>query len=261
MNDIKEFTERCLIEVDKQGHNQRLKELSIEWLNESAKHNYSYHFQWLGLPIIQYPQDLIGTQQLIWNIQPDLIIETGIARGGSLIFYASLLELIAQCGGDANAKVLGIDIDIRRHNRDAILAHPMSKRVEMLEGSSIDISIAEKVRQKARLAKRVMVFLDSNHTHEHVLEELRLYAPLVSLGSYIIVFDTVVEDIEGALIKDRPWGKGDNPKTAVFEYLKYLSHNSIYAEDGAKLNLIVDSVIENQLQITVAPSGFLRRTQ
>ncbi len=260
MDDSKLFKDQCLSEIDNQAHNPRLKELTREWLNESAKHNYSYHFEWLGRPIIQYPQDIIGTQQLIWNVKPDLIIETGIARGGSLIFYASILELIAQCGGPANAKVLGIDIDIRRHNKDAVLAHSMSKRIEMIEGSSVETSVAGEVKQKAREAKKVMVCLDSNHTHEHVLEELRLYAPLVSSGSYVIVFDTVVEDLESSLIKDRPWAKGNNPKTAVSEYLREVKNNSIYAEDGAQLNLIVDEMIENQLQITVAPSGFLKRT-
>ena len=157
---------------------------------------------------------------MLWSIKPDLIIETGIARGGSLIFYASILELIAQCGGPNNARVLGVDIDIRAHNKEAILDHPMSKRIEMIQGSSIDQSTVEQVKQIAKNAKRVMVCLDSNHTHNHVLEELRLYAPLVSVDSYLIVFDTVVEDLSSNLSGDRPWAKGNNPKTAVFEYLK-----------------------------------------
>jgi cephalosporin hydroxylase len=202
---------------------------------------------------------IVGTQQLLWSVQPDLIIETGIARGGSLIFYASILELIAQCGGPANAKVLGIDIDIRSHNKDAILAHPMSKRIEMIQGSSIDKAIADQVKQRARSAKKVLVCLDSNHTHEHVLNELRLYAPLVSLNSYVIVFDTAVEDLPSNLIKDRPWARGNNPKTAVIQYLKEIQNKEQAAEDGLMLNLEFDRDIENQLLITVAPSGFLRR--
>lgn len=192
-------------------------------------------------------------------MKPDLIIETGIARGGSLIFYASILELIAQCGGPNNAKVLGVDIDIRAHNKEAILAHPMSKRIEMIQGSSIDQSTVEQVRQIAKNAKRVMVCLDSNHTHNHVLEELRLYAPFVSVDSYLIVFDTVVEDLPSNLISDRPWAKGNNPKTAVFEYLKEIESQKTVGIDGIDLKFQIDKQIENQLLITVAPSGFLKR--
>lgn len=201
----------------------------------------------------------MGTQQLLWAIKPDLIIETGIARGGSMIFYASILELIAQCGGPNNAKVLGVDIDIRAHNKEAILAHPMSKRIEMIQGSSIDQSTVEQVKQIAKNAKRVMVCLDSNHTHNHVLEELRLYAPLVSVDSYLIVFDTVVEDLTINLNIERPWTKGNNPKTAVFEYLKEIENKNTVGLDDGPLRFTMDKKIENQLLIAVAPSGFLRR--
>lgn len=259
MSEEKEFKKQCLDEIAQQGENVLLNQLTRQWMDESVKTNYSYHFEWLGRPIIQYPQDIVGTQQLLWSVQPDLIIETGIARGGSLIFYASILELIAQCGGPANAKVLGIDIDIRAHNRDAILAHPMSKRIEMIQGSSIDKAIADQVRQRAKSAKKIFVCLDSNHTHEHVLNELRLYAPLVSLNSYVIVFDTAVEDLSSNLIKDRPWAKGNNPKTAVVQYLREIQNKQRRADDGTMLNLELDREIENQLLMTVAPSGFLRR--
>lgn len=196
---------------------------------------------------------------MLWSIKPDLIIETGIARGGSLIFYASILELIAQCGGPKNARVLGVDIDIRAHNKEAILAHPMSKRIEMIQGSSIDQSTVDQVKQIAKNAKKVMVCLDSNHTHNHVLEELRLYAPLVSVDSYLIVFDTVVEDLSSNLISDRPWAKGNNPKTAVFEYLKEIESQKTVGIDDGPLRFNIDKKIENQLLITVAPSGFLCR--
>lgn len=259
MKENTDFKNKCRDEIVEQGNSDTLKALTRQWVDESVKTNYSYHFEWLGRPIIQYPQDIIGTQQLLWSVQPDLIIETGIARGGSLIFYASILELIAQCGGPTDAKVLGIDIDIRTHNNEAIQAHPMSKRIEMIQGSSIDSTIADQVKQRAKSAKTVLICLDSNHTHDHVLQELRLYAPLVSLGSYIIVFDTVVEDLPSNLTKDRPWAKGNNPKTAVFEYLKEIESKDHIAEDGAKLKLKPDSDVENQLLITVAPSGFLRR--
>lgn len=254
-----DFQQQCRKEIAEQGSSDTLQALTRQWMDESIKTNYSYHFEWLGRPIIQYPQDIVGTQQLLWSVQPDLIIETGIARGGSLIFYASILELIAQCGGPANAKVLGIDIDIRAHNKDAILAHPMSKRIEMIQGSSIDNAIADQVKQRTKSAKKVLVCLDSNHTHDHVLQELRLYAPLISLNSYVIVFDTVVEDLPSNLIKDRPWAEGNNPKTAVIQYLKEIKNKRHLAEDGTTLNLELDQGIQNQLLITVAPSGFLRR--
>ena len=259
MSEEQKFKIQCLKEVSEQAGSDKLNTLTRQWINESIKTNYSYHFEWLGRPVIQYPQDLVGAQQLIWSIQPDLIIETGIARGGSLIFYASILELIAQCGGPSNAKVLGIDIDIRRHNKDAILAHPMAKRIEMIQGSSIENSVVEQVRKRANSAKKVMVCLDSNHTHEHVLQELRLYAPLVSLGSYVIVFDTVVEDLPGNLVKDRPWAKGNNPKTAVYEYMQELKDKDIRDKEGLKVELEIDEDIQSKLMITVAPSGYLKR--
>jgi cephalosporin hydroxylase len=240
MDNHKEFKIQCEIEIEKQGKNKTLKKITSEWFNEASKTNYSYHFEWLGRPIIQFPQDIVGTQQLLWSVKPDLIIETGIARGGSLIFYASILELIAQCGGPNNAKVIGVDIDIRAHNKEAILAHPMSKRIEMIQGSSIDQSTVEQVRQIANNAKRVMVCLDSNHTHNHVLEELRLYAPFVSVESYLIVFDTVVEDLPSNLISDRPWAKGNNPKTAVFEYLKEIESQKTVGIDGIDLKFQIE---------------------
>jgi cephalosporin hydroxylase len=246
MNEEKEFRAQCAKEIEQQGTNKKLKSITQEWMKESIQTNYSYHFEWLGRPIIQYPQDIVGTQQLLWNVKPDLIIETGIARGGSVIFYASILELIAQCGGPVDASVLGIDIDIRAHNKEEILAHPMSKRIEMIEGSSIDSDIFQQVKNKAQGKQRVLVCLDSNHTHEHVLEELNLYSSLVSIGSYIVVFDTVVEDLSSELIKNRPWSKGNNPKTAVHQFIKTTDRFEI------------DESVHNKLLITVAPDGYLK---
>ncbi len=207
----------------------------------SCRYRYSYNFSWLGRPVIQYPQDLIATQEIIWNTRPDLIIETGIAHGGSLIFYASLLELL---GGDG--RVVGIDIDIRKHNRVEIERHPMFKRITMIEGSSIDPGVAERVHEHARGRQRIMVVLDSNHTHDHVHSELKLYSGLVTKGSYLIVFDTVVEDMPEGLITDRPWGKGNNPKTAVWEFLK------------TNDRFVIDREIEHKLLLTVAPDGYLK---
>jgi cephalosporin hydroxylase len=221
---------------------KRLQELTHEWFLESCRVKYSYRFTWMGRPIIQYPQDIVAMQELIWRVQPDLIIETGIAHGGSLILYASLLELL---GGDR--KVLGIDIDIREHNRVAIEAHPMFKRIEMIQGSSIDPAIIERVRAAAADRKCVMVVLDSNHTNDHVLAELRAYAALAAVGSYVVVFDTVVEDMPDEFFPDRPWRKGNSPKTAVHTFL---------AEDD---RFEIDRDIEQRIAITVSPSGFLRR--
>jgi len=201
----------------------------------------------MGRPIIQYPQDIVAVQELIWDVKPDLIIETGVAHGGSAVLFASLLELNALSGGAKDAEVWCIEIDLRAHNREAILAHPMYPRLRIFDGSSLDEKIALEVSQKASQCERVMVILDSNHTHEHVLGELNLYASLVSVGSYCVVFDTVIEDLDGVEFVDRPWGKGNNPKTAVAEFLKT---NSDFA---------VDQAIDEKLLISVAPGGYLKR--
>jgi cephalosporin hydroxylase len=220
---------------------------ALRFITDTSRYKYSYRFSWLGRPIIQYPQDMIAMQELIWSIQPDLIIETGIAHGGSLIFSASMLELNAACGGPQNAEVLGVDIDIRAHNRVAIEAHPLFKRISMIQGSSISPEIVGQVRAKAAGKQSVLVCLDSNHTHEHVLAELQAYAPLVSVGSYCVVFDTVIEDMPDEMFPDRPWGRGNNPKTAVREYLK--SHPEFE----------IDKQIDYKLLISVAPDGYLKR--
>jgi cephalosporin hydroxylase len=219
------------------------------FLERTCEYRYSYNFTWLGRPIIQYPQDMMAMQELIWSVRPDLIVETGIAHGGSLIFYASMLELVASCGGNANARIVGIDIDIRAHNRLEIENHPLARRITMIEGSSIDPRIIEQVRSLAGDVGKVMVCLDSNHTHDHVLSELEAYAPLTSLSSYCVVFDTVVEDLPKGLFPDRPWGPGNNPKTAVREFLK--SHSEFEN----------DETVENKLLITVAAGGYLKRVR
>jgi cephalosporin hydroxylase len=259
MNEHDKFKAECAAEVGVQGSDQRLQLLTHDWILNAAKHKYSYHFEWLGRPIIQHPQDMIGVQQLLWQVKPDLIIETGIARGGSLIYYASLLELIAQCGGPHQSRVIGIDVDIREHNREAILAHPMSKRIDMVQGSSTAQETFLKVGELARSAKNVFVCLDSNHTHEHVLEELRLFAPLVSPGSYCVVFDTIIADMPPDSFPDRAWTKSRNPKSAVYEYLQELQARPTKGADGTPLQFRIDKHIEQLLLISVAPDGFLRR--
>jgi cephalosporin hydroxylase len=228
------------------GSASDLQSLTKTWQLEAAKHNYVYNFSWLGRPIIQLPQDVFAMQELIWSIQPDLIIETGIAHGGSLIFSASMLELNAACGGPADAEVLGIDIDIRIHNREAIEAHPMFKRISMIQGSSIAPEIIEQVRARAAGKQRVLVCLDSNHTHDHVLAELKAYTPLIAVGSYCVVFDTGIEDVPAEMFSDCPWGPGNNAKTAVWEFLKTTDRFEI------------DQCIPTRLLITVAPDGYLK---
>lgn len=234
-----------------------VQETAAEFMRRTTRPKYSYNFAWMGRPIIQYPQDMVAMQELIWQVRPDLIIETGIAHGGSLILSASMLALLDMCDSiesnntlDPKAskrKVLGIDIDIRMHNRAAIESHPMSCRIQMIQGSSVAPDIVEEVKKIASGYPRILVCLDSNHTHDHVLAELEAYAPLTSIGSYCVVFDTVVEDLEKELFQDRPWGPGNNPKTAVHEYLETHSEFEI------------DKTIQNKLLITVAPDGYLKR--
>lgn len=227
-------------------NNEELKSSAHAFMKASVGPKYSYNFSWLGRPIIQYPQDMIAMQELLWEVKPDLIIETGIAHGGSLIFYASILELIATCTGQ-QGEVLGIDIDIRSHNRKAIEEHPMFKRISMIQGSSIAPEIVAQVIEKAKGKKRILVCLDSNHTHDHALAELEAYAQLTSVGSYCVVFDTLIEDMGEGAYPDRPWGVGNNPKTAVWEYLKTHSEFEI------------DKSIDHKLLISVAPDGYLKR--
>lgn len=244
MNDkLEEFRQEVKDRIHLQGLNDELKETGSLFMKDTILSKYSYNFSWLGVPIIQYPQDMIAMQEIIWDIKPDLIIETGIAHGGSIIYYASLLEMIG------NGCVLGIDIDIRQHNRKVIENHPMAKRIQMLEGSSIRSEVFSKVLKICNGKEKIMVVLDSNHTHDHVLKELELYSPLVSINSYLVVFDTIVENLSDMKIdfKDRSWGKGNNPKTAV---KKFLHDNK---------NFVIEKNIEDKLIITVAPEGYLKR--
>lgn len=243
--------------------------MSNQWVQRALEQRYVYNFSWMGRPIIQLPQDMQIFQEIVWEVQPDLIIETGIAHGGSLIFSASLLALLEYKDAAINGgvvdprqparRVLGVDIDIREHNRAAIEAHPMSSRIDMIQGSSVSEEVIARVREAAAKAKRVLVCLDSNHTHEHVLQELKLYAPLVSKNSYCVVFDTIVEDMPAELYPDRPWAPGDNPKTAVHAYLKSLQSEKQSGQDGEPLQFKIDYEVEDKLLLTVAPDGFLKR--
>ncbi|MGB2831461.1 MAG: cephalosporin hydroxylase family protein [Methylotenera sp.] len=254
---IEEFEAERAARIVAFGQDEGFKNRSRDWLEESMRKSYVYNFSCLGRPIIQNPTDMVATQELIWKVRPDLIIETGIAHGGSLILSASMLALLDMCDAMESGslidpkvskrKVLGLDIDIRAHNRAAIEAHPMASRIQMIQGSSIDPNIIAQVYEIAKGYNKVLVCLDSNHTHEHVLAELEAYAQLTSIDSYCIVFDSFVEDVPADVFQNRPWGPGNNPKTAVWEYLK--THPEFE----------IDKSIENKLLITVAPDGYLKR--
>ena len=241
MDQIKQFKLFREKNIEALRKKKKNKKLSNDFIIELTKQKYVYNFDWLGRPIIQFPQDIIALQEIIWKVKPDLIIETGIAHGGGLIFYASMLELIGK------GEVLGIDIDIRTHNRKEIEKHKMFKRIKMIEGSSIDEKVIKEVQRVIKRHEKIMVCLDSLHTHEHVLNELNLYSKFVSTGSYIVVFDTIIEYMPKGYFKDKPWDKGNNPKTAVDEFFK------------KNKNFIVDKDIKNKLLITAAPCGYLKR--
>ena len=241
MSEVAKFFAEVRENIDGLRADAAVQQATREWVAAIAPHNYTYNFTWLGRPVIQFPQDLAALQEIIWETKPDLIIETGIAHGGSLIFHASMLQLLGNQG-----RVLGIDIDIREHNRAEIEAHAMFDRIDMIEGSSIDDAIAAQVAEAAANAGRVMVVLDSNHTHAHVLRELELYAPLVTNGCYLIVADTLIEEMPAGSFPDRPWDKGDNPATAAKAFLQTTDRFE------------VDTAIDAKLQISVAPGGYLK---
>lgn len=254
---MNEFDKEVASRIVAYASNEVLCRAGVNFMLASTEPKYSYNFSWQGRPIIQYPQDMVAMQELIWSIKPDLIIETGIAHGGSLIFSASMLALLDMCDAieagttldpkNSKRKVLGMDIDIRAHNHAAIEAHPMASRIQMIRGSSIAQEIIGQVKEVAQGYNRILVCLDSNHTHDHVLAELEAYAPLTSVGSYCVVFDTIIEDMPADMFPDRSWGPSNNPKTAVWEYLK--THPEFE----------IDKSIQHKLLITVAPDGYIVR--
>ena len=246
-NPLKLYRLEAIKRIKSYPNDEKLQKSYKEFLMEIVRIKYVYNFFWLGTPILQTPQDLHAWQEIIWEVMPDLIIETGIAMGGSLIFNASMLAVLESCGKIKDGNVLGIDIDIRPHNKEAIINHPLGKKITMFEGSSIDVETIEKVRDFAKGKERILVILDSNHTHEHVLAELRAFAPLVSVGSYCIVGDTIIEDIPNEEFTDRSWGKGNNPKTAVWTFLK------------ENKDFKIDKAIDSKLIFTSSPDGYLKR--
>lgn len=258
MNPIQQFKTEVEQNIQRLGQDTSLPEDTLAWMLKAGTVGaYTYNFTWLGRPIIQYPQDIQAMQEIIWEVRPDVIIETGIAHGGSLIMSASMLALLDYCDaqenkttltpGQSSRKVIGVDIDIRAHNKAAIEQHPLSHLITMIQGSSIAAETIAQVKQAAAGGKRVLVCLDSNHTHDHVLAELEAYASLVTVGSYCVVFDTVVEDMPTELCAGRPWHPGNSPKTAVYEYLKQHSE------------FVIDKSIEDKVLITVARDGYLKR--
>lgn len=258
MDPNEKFAEERQQRIEAFASDEAFRVLSRDWLEASMGRKYIYNFDWLGRPIIQYTQDMFAVQELIWKVKPDLIIETGIAHGGSLILSASLLTMLEYCEAAERGvvvdprrpsrRVIGIDIDIRAHNRVAIEKHPLAGKISLIEGSSISDAVIEEVRKQAEAFRNVMVFLDSMHTHDHVLAELEAYSTLVSKGSYCVVFDTFVEDMPKGFFADRPWDVGNNPKTAVRQFL--MGHPEFE----------VDTDMENKLLVTAVPGGFLKRT-
>ncbi|GAA3540119.1 cephalosporin hydroxylase family protein [Zobellella aerophila] len=257
MNEIEKFEIEVQNNIDSLMNDKDIQALSRIWIREIIPHKWVYNFSWLGRPAIQVPNDAWALQELVWKIKPDLIIETGIAHGGSLMISASLLALLDYTDAvesgkvldpkSSNRKVIGIDIDIRQHNRLAIEQHPLSHKIQMFEGSSIDPSVVNAVKEAAKGYQRILVCLDSNHTHDHVLAELEAYAPLVTSGSYCIVYDTIVEDMPESMFRDRPWKPGNSPKSAVSAYLNKCD------------DFVVDEQMDAKLLISVATGGFLKR--
>jgi len=239
-DDRLQFEEQKRVDASEMAVDVALKRKALDVVIESDRHNWSYQWSWMGVPIIQMPPDVIATQEVIWETRPQVVIETGIARGGSLVLHASILEVIGE------GRVIGIDIDIRDHNRHSIESHPLSKRIAMFEGSSIDPDLVERIKTEIGGAERVMVILDSNHTHQHVLDELRLYSPLVTEGQFLIVADTVVEELPAQEHRPRPWGPGDNPGTACTTFL------------GETDRFIRDPFVNDKLLISSSPGGYLR---
>ncbi len=257
INPVKAFNTECKKEILNQGNDIELAQTSKKWIDQSSRHKYSYHFSWLGRPIIQLPQDILALQEIIWETKPDIVIETGIAHGGSLCFSASMLALLDLADSDIPTadqkspkiirKVIGVDIDIRQHNRNALKSHPMANKIIMIEGSSIEQAIFESIKALIPDGSKVLVILDSNHTEDHVLEELRLYNDLVTKNSYCIVCDTIVAQMADNFYENRPWGIHNNPKGAVEKFLR------------ENPNFVVDQAIDNKLLLSMSPKGYLKR--
>jgi cephalosporin hydroxylase len=263
MTPIEQYRQAMTERVATYRANRELQASAQSFFNQIGigKADYVYNFTWLGVPILQIPQDVQAMQEIIWQVKPDLIVETGVAWGGSLMFTASMLAILEACGEIAHGRVVGIDVEIRPHNKEAIRAHPLAKKITLLEGSSIGDAMIQQVSAIAATHKRVLVCLDSNHTHDHVLAELEGYAPLVSIGSYCLVGDTVIEDAPASMTAKRPWGKGNSPKTAVWEYLRRLGTEGRQDRSGDQVRFEIDRSIEDKIVLTGSPDGYLKRVK
>ena len=218
MDPLEEFESEKQAGIKALGADLEARRLSKEWFSRVSKLRYSYNFTWLGRPIIQFPQDLIALQEIIWKLKPDIIIETGIAHGGSLIFYASMLELIGLDG-----RVIGVDIDIRPHNRAALDDHRFRGRISLIEGDSCSGAVIAQIEKIAEHKSCMIVILDSNHTKDHVARELQLYEKFIRKNGYLIVFDTIIDEMPEEFSEGRPWGPGNGPRGAVVEFLSRIS--------------------------------------
>ncbi|CAK7061649.1 MAG: Rhamnosyl O-methyltransferase [Desulfovibrio sp.] len=245
--ELETYKAESLTRVAEYHADKDLQNMGHDFLQTAINKQYAYNFFWCGVPLLQIPQETQAMQEVIWEVKPDCIIETGVAWGGSLMFSASMLCVLESCNYITNGLVIGIDIEIRPHNKQNIQAHPLASKIHLLEGSSIDENIVAQVSRLVEDKKRILVCLDSNHTHAHVLQELRLYSPFVGIGSYCIVGDTGIEDFENAPHTERPWGAGNSPKSAVHAFLKESS------------DFIVDSHTERKLIFTGSPDGYLKR--
>ena len=240
---VDKFHEERKNDIKLMEKDTKFKEMSLKWMLHADKYKYTYNFSWLGRPIIKFPSDMMVQQELIWKLKPDLIIETGIAHGGSIIFSASMMEMTGVKG-----EVVAVDIDIREHNKKLIKKHPMYKRITMYEGSSLDPSIIKKIKQHKKNKKRVMVILDSLHTHEHVLKELKIYTPFVTLGSYCILPDTFIEFFpSGYYSHNRPWDVGNNPYTAMKSFLR------------KNKKFTIDKQLSSKAMISETIDGYIKR--
>lgn len=241
MFDREGFEQSKLRNARSQFDDENMRKLAMDFVIESDKHNYGYQWTWLGMPIIQLPPDIIATQEIIWQNKPDVIIETGIAWGGSIVFYASILQLLGK------GRVIGVDVVLPEKNRQAIMKYDFSaERIELHQGSSTDSSIVEAIKSQIKPGEKVMVVLDSNHTHEHVLDELRIYGPLVSEGQYMVVADTVIEYLPPHKERLRDWGPGNNPLSALKQYLT--------ETDRFEIDLDIDA----KVLTSFTPSGYLK---
>lgn len=237
------FAQRVRAKSEALGRDRQVFESAVATLHAADQYDYFYLWSWMGVPIIQLPADIMATQEVIWTTKPDVIIETGVARGGSVLFMASLLELIGK------GTVIGVDIDIRPHNRDSIERHPMARRVVLIEGPSTDPATLAKVKAAIPAGAAVMVVLDSDHGRDHVLAELRTYGPLVTKGCYLVVADTILGHFDPEQTprnRSKVWLKGNEPLSALEAYLKETDRFE------------VDPVLNGKLILSSSPGGYLR---